>query len=424
MRLNQFSWLSTPLAASVVASAALVFAAGCSDPSSGSSIDRGNKGGSSNAGGSDNFGGTGGMLIGSGGTGNGMGGTGGIIQGAPPCPSGDPNEDRDGDGFTPAQGDCNDCTDQINPAAYDYPNNNVDDDCDGTIDNEPAGCGDVSIPLDSNYPGDALNALDLCRAQNGSSWGVKSVAYVKADGSNGMNPLSRGILEYFGANLTPRKGKSMLALSSGTARSANMPGYQSPQGIGFDMGTQSSTPPGFPVAAPSCPGQISGDAQAYDPAALKLQLKVPSNANAVRFDFIFYTYEYPNYICSEYNDFFVAIVDPPPPGSVHGNVSFDNQGNPVSVNNGYLEVCTPGFHGGKQFDCPQGTSLLQGTGYGPGASTGWLQTIAPVTPGSDVTLTFAIWDAGDNILNSTVLIDNVTFDVTDASVPVTEPPPK
>ncbi|MCA9628212.1 MAG: putative metal-binding motif-containing protein [Myxococcales bacterium] len=407
---------------------AVVVAAGCSAGGGGSGVSGGNGGnGSGASGGSDDNGG--GLGIGNnGGGGNGSGG--GVLQGEPPCNPTDVNADSDGDGWTTAAGDCNDCTAEMNPGAYDFPGNNVDDDCDGTKDNEPAGCDSGTLNMASIYPGDALTALDLCRAQQGDSWGVLNVEYLKADQSPGMNELSHGLLPNFGT-ATPRAGNTFLALSSGTARDRNQAGYEDPSALdvfgdplGKDMNTSSGTPGGFPVPSPSCPQAPNPSKIANDPAALRLRIKVPTNANAIRFDFMFYTYEFPEYICSEYNDFFVALMDPAPEGAISGNVSFDNQGNPVSVNNGYLEVCQAQMAGGKQFDCPQGTGLLQNTGFEPGASTGWLQTIAPVPPGKEVTLMFAIWDAGDHVLNSTAIIDNISFDVTDSSVPVTEPPPK
>ena len=44
------------------------------------------------------------------------------------------NSDLDNDGFTPANGDCNDTVFDINPAAAEITGNGVDDDCDGVID--------------------------------------------------------------------------------------------------------------------------------------------------------------------------------------------------------------------------------------------------------------------------------------------------
>jgi hypothetical protein len=44
-----------------------------------------------------------------------------------------------------------------------------------------------------------------------------------------------------------------------------------------------------------------------------------------------------------------------------------------------------------------------------GASTGWLHTEVPVRPGAVFTLRFALWDSGDPLLDSTVLLDALHF---------------
>ena len=72
--------------------------------------------------------------------------------------------------------------------------------------------------------------------------------------------------------------------------------------------------------------------------------------------------------------------------------------------------------------CPLGTSELAGTGFdiwskdGPAGGTRWLQTQAPATPGSIITIRFAIWDAGNAYYDSTVLIDNFQWLATGGSV--------
>ncbi len=300
----------------------------------------------------------------------------------------------------------------------------MDEDCNGTPDDEPLNCDQATVDIGYGDPVAAVQALGICRQSDGTTWGyvAGSAKYVKADGSSGMNDLSHGLLTGFGANVQPREGSRMLALSSGTARAPGMPNYQSPQGA--KMGTTSPAPAGFPVAAPACPG-VNPTGQANDPAALEFQVKAPSNASSLKFDFDFYTFEYPNWICSEYNDFFVALMAPAPPNSQNSNVSFDSQGNPVSVNNGFLEVCKAQNAGGKNFPCPQGTGELQGTGFEGHAATGWLQTQAQVQPGQIIKFRFAIWDAGDHILDSTVLVDNLTWSVEQGeNTPVTKPAPK
>lgn len=396
----------------------------------------GGAGGGTGAGGTGTGGGVGlggsggGLNLGGSGNSSGSGGSGGKITTAPNCPNTDPSVDKDGDGYTGATGDCNECTNQMNPGAFDYPSNGIDEDCNGTPDDEPAGCDGSPPDVGYSDPVVAARVIGICRDATAGSWGLVSAKYVMADGSTGMNDLSHGLLPSFGPNVSPREGSTMLALSSGTARAAGMPGFQSPAGA--QMFTSSSTPPGFPKDSPACNGvQTSQDTTANDPAALELVIKAPTNANQMQFDFDFYTYEFPFYVCSTFNDFFVALVNPAPANAQDGNVSFDSQGNPVSVNNGFLEVCPPQTAGGKNFPCALGQAELQGTGFdevfefGPHAATGWLQTQAPIAPGQQFTVRFAIWDMGDEILDSTVLVDNFKWELGEGqSTPVTTPIPK
>ena len=375
------------------------------------------------------------------------GGTGGGTDIDPPCSASDPNGDSDGDGYTIADGDCNDCSAKMNPGAYDFFSNNIDEDCNGVADDEPFGC-DTGLPIDGSNPLDAARSLGLCRFTSAGvtgaqkTWGVISAAYVFADGSvqsgqpddpwasctgpggpgSPPNPLSHGVLPKFGT-VMPRQGASMVALSSGVARE----GTNGDSPAEAYMCTKSATPSGFPTpSTAACPGTDIDDTPiANDPMALELRIRVPSNAKSLSFDFDFYTYEYPVFICTEYNDFFVALLFSQHPNTPpNRNVSFDKQGNPVSVNNGFLEVCKPGTHGGKFFSCPLGSGELNGTGFEDHAATGWLKTSTAVVPGEEVTLRFAIWDMGDEILDSTVLIDNVEWDVEEGETGTVRPPPK
>ena len=73
-----------------------------------------------------------------------------------------PNVDRDGDGFTPAQGDCNDCDAVVNPGAYDFPENKVDEDCSGKADDEVEDCESM-LDIAGDDPWDGARALGLRR---------------------------------------------------------------------------------------------------------------------------------------------------------------------------------------------------------------------------------------------------------------------
>jgi len=404
--------------------------------------------GCSSAGGDTNFPAAGG----SGGNNSGNGGSGGLINVSgsgggssdidPPCGQGADGDDKDHDGFTVGEGDCNDCSVHMNPGAYDYSGNGVDEDCNGTADDEPFGC-DQGLAIEGDDAADAARSLGLCKftSEGERTWGVISARYVFPDGStsskqpdawsceygggpqSGPNAASHGLLPSFGSKLKPRDGSTMVSLSSGIARS----GVNGESPGGAEMCTKSGTPAGFPTpSSAACPGQSIDDTPvANDGIALELTIRAPTNAKSIAFDFDFYTYEYPGYICTEYNDFFVSLLY-----SGHStvpankNISFDAQHNPVSVNNGFLEACSPGTHGGKKFQCSLGTSELEGTGFDDSAATGWLQTTASILPGEEFKIRFAVWDMGDEVLDSTVLIDNFRFDVNEGENQTVRPPPK
>ncbi|HSN96966.1 MAG TPA: choice-of-anchor L domain-containing protein, partial [Candidatus Nanopelagicales bacterium] len=147
-----------------------------------------------------------------------------------------------------------------------------------------------------------------------------------------------------------------------------------------------------------------------------------------RFDLNFYTYEFPNYICSTFNDFFVAMLTPQLANMPDGNISFDSQGNTISVNAGFLQVChAQTASNGAYFDCPLGPGQLAGTGFDDfsnSAATAWLKTTAPIeAPGGEITLHFAVWDSGDGILDSTVLLDNFAFEAVETPTETQPLPP-
>jgi len=297
------------------------------------------------------------------------------------------------------------------------------------IGNNPQGNCDGSLPIDSADGMDGARAIGICQVASGDSWGVVSAEYVRSDGQPMNAPelaIGRGILTAFGPNVQPREGGQMLALSSGAARQPSDPGYMSVGGHWKDMMPHGS-PPGYPKESPSCPGVTTGEP--YDSAGLKLVIKTPLDAKSFTFNLDFYTYEFPVYICSTFNDFFVALMNPVPPRvDPDGNISFDAQNNLISVNAGFLEVCHPQQAGGKNFPCSLGPGELAGTGYDEqmngSAATSWLQTTAPIeAPGSNIELMFAIWDSGDGVLDSTVLIDNFKFELEEGVVG-TIPDPK
>lgn len=293
------------------------------------------------------------------------------------------------------------------------------------IGGNPQGNCDSGLQLASADAMDGAKAIGICQAATANSWGVMTAEWVRSDGQVLSQPelqRGKGILTHFGS-VAPREGGAMLAISSGSARNPSDPEFFDPGGDWKDFNSH-GTPPGYPKTSPSCGVQAG---EAYDSAGLRLRIKTPSDAKSFSFNLDFYTYEYPNYICDIYNDFFVAMMDPKDPALPDGNISFDSQGNTISVNAGFLQVCNAQTaSNGVFFPCALGPGELAGTGFDSqpngSAATGWLETKAPITPGSEITLHFTIWDSGDGVLDSTTLIDNFKFDVDETSTGTTPVP--
>ena len=333
--------------------------------------------------------------------------------------------DHDGDGYSYAQGDCKDCDPFINPGAYDFPGDSLDNDCSGSVDDEATGC-DVGLVFNTSDPKKYAQAMDICRFPNptavgvNKTWGVLTDALVQANGTSSCsNTLQRAVTPQFGSGNFPKAGQRMAVFSSGTARDTDDPGYVNPNGqsASYSAGTFVSPPAGFPKNAVGCP---NGSA-ARDSCGYKLKIRAPTNAKSFAYDFNFFSSEYSEWICTAYNDAFIALYYGALNPYADKNISFDSLNNPVSVNVGFFSIPT----GPTQTSHP----LLNGTGfsgycsnYGAspngmcGGSTGWLTTTAPVNPGEEITLHFSIWDTGDHAWDSTVLMDNFRWSAQTATI--------
>jgi hypothetical protein len=366
------------------------------------------------------------------------------------------NADMDHDTWTPAQGDCNDCDPNVNPGAIDVLHQNDggpptwgDEDCDGMPGNSGQPC-DTGLALADVDPHDAAKAIELCMQATDTDrkYGVISAAYVRADGTPFANPsLQVGIQPGYGSNVHVQGGQSLLAMSSGYARAVGQPGACN--GISCQTNATGTPPTGFPQDDPACPPTRA----IADDVALELKIRVPTNATGYSFSFKFYSFEFPDWVCDSagYNDQFVALVTPPPmgayvpAGSMAGNISFDSNNHPVSVNMGFFDACDPSTptrfashcrSGGGACPavpspyCPLGMGDLSGTGFdvwhtstGPAGATRWLETQAPAQAATVITIRFAIWDAGNPLFDSTVLVDNFHWIATGAVPVITMPQP-
>ena len=336
-----------------------------------------------------------------------------------------------------------------NPANYDVPGNNCDDDGDGTVDNPPS--------CDTGLSGAGTaeqfaQALGICTKAADKGYGLVSATFQRGHGvSQAPKNEQHGLLPKFGNVIKPREGKTLGVLSTGYAQEFNGTANAPFGGTTGQEGNQSfdlygvnwwnwnplfpqptgKAPPGFPKAAAGC----TSVNVVNDSIVLKLELKAPPNAGGIQFDFNFYSGEWPAYICSAFNDGFIAYLTAK--GFNSGkpdNISFDSKNNPVSVNNGFFDRCTSNVkigcaQGAKAgtSQCPGGAGELAGTGFGlsgqwcggmqnsgndtsvNGGATGWLTSKAPVQAGETFTLEFMIWDTGDPFLDSSVLLDNFTW---------------
>lgn len=344
-----------------------------------------------------------------------------------------PGDDFDGDGFINGTDDCNDCDANVNPHAIevltdatDPDAEAVDENCDGEIDEIAPLCDDGLLLTDLD-PASAAKAIDICNDANSEPYGVTNATWVRADGTAAASmDLAVGLVPDFGVNAA-REGSSMLVMSSGYARDAAE--ADACAGQSCDTTGPGIAPSGFPQDVPGC----SGSSQINDDIALEVDLKAPSNATGYSFEFAFMSFEFPEWVCTSYNDQFIALVQPAPMGSINGNITFDAQTNPVSVNVAYFDNCDPNgvsSYASLCFSncppapnpyCPLGNNFMQDTGFnewGDSGSTGWLVTTAPVEAGSSFKIRFAIWDTGDSALDSTVFIDNFKWIATGGTVAV------
>ena len=340
--------------------------------------------------------------------------------------------DYDGDGYTYCTGDCCEFTSEclhpelVNPGGYDFPGNETDDNCDGTVD-EVVSC-DTGLAEDSTDPIEMAKAMDLCPKPADKDYGLIDATIALADGTGAPQAVQHKIFTTFGNVLKPHTGSAFLMFSSGTAGNP----YTS---TAEDLTQHSSAPSDWYQAngnkfpsSPSCAMGTPGEEPVNDPIMITLTAKAPLNARSFSIDVYFLSREFPEYVC-DYNDFLVILLDstyasadPNLQNPFDKNLAMDEASNPVGINlapAGLFRVCCNGptaiacgydpMHNYMQF-CTLGPGELEGTGLYDSntkeGATGWLVTRGNIVPGEQFTLRIAIWDTRDNILDSMVLLDN------------------
>ncbi|MBO4350658.1 MAG: choice-of-anchor L domain-containing protein [Proteobacteria bacterium] len=386
-------------------------------------------------------------------------------------------QDEDGDGYPICKnGSLYDCcdnqkmcntsrTDLVHPGVTrDCKGNSLDDNCNGITDEDEISCdqavstcqgkdcetqacefdyGDCDVNLmwnNSNTNESALllaKSMDICMGTSSDPNKGSLLEYsLHRSGSNlKINQAQVNILKGMRDNsgqvlIKPRIGQSFAMLSSGYARDVY-------GGVSGDRTfSQGDTPPDVYLKAhnyvlethPNC--SLGSTSKINDSVVLHLKLKAPQNAKGFSFDFRFFSREYPTFLCTSFNDFFLTLLTDEqghPIVNEDGNISFDKKGHAVSINNAFFTTCVapscngagscPGnFDDGCQNNkCGQCDSFEELYAYtqnpynghsGDGGGTAWLTTSAPISGGQVFNLDFYIWDTTDQILDSSVILDN------------------
>jgi hypothetical protein len=387
--------------------------------------------------------------------------------------------DCDGDGYAGSdEGDCCEIPGVcganpilVNPGAIEVVGNGIDDNCNGLADlfdkSDTLDC-DAALTSNSTDAKDYAKALGICRtteetptAKKDKTWGLIEAEWLKADGTALTYQDGKSIRTTFGQNITALEGKQMIAISSGIAADETQtnPGpngggsgtnVSTTQGTTANVSTCSSpkcikdwfsTANGALKAAnqfPDTPGctSITGDGTANDSIMLRLRLRAPTNARSFSFNSYFFSSEYPEYVCTSYNDQYIVLVDTPggTPQPIANPVDKNlmtyidlstNTKYPVGINiaknTSLFAVCDPqvSVSGSGCYDadvnaksCSLGVTDLLGTGWEAasgcnvvGGGTYWLTTAGNVVPGDIVELRFVIFDVGDSAFDSLALID-------------------
>jgi len=162
---------------------------------------------------------------------------------------------------------------------------------------------------------------------------------------------------------------------------------------------------------------LAGTTSTYDAAVIEFDF-VPE-FNTLLLDYIFASEEYPEYVCSDFNDVFAFFLTGPKPDGGNYNkynvAMIPGTDIPVTIN-----TVNPGEPGsqGTFFGCTGIGSLEFSNFYNNNSGgttvqfdgfTSPLQMVAPVIPGEIYTIKIAIADAGDGVLDSAVFLKKNSF---------------
>jgi len=146
----------------------------------------------------------------------------------------------------------------------------------------------------------------------------------------------------------------------------------------------------------------------YDYQEVRFKVTVPQGAKALSFDLAYLTKEWPIFVSQPYNDMFVAWLES---STWSGNVSFDSQGNALSLNAAFFQLT----------DTNGTLPAFAGTCMRYSGGTPWLTTTVDVPEGEEIELVLAIFDLDDVNWDSFVFLDNFRWECDEYTGPQTTP---
>jgi len=247
-----------------------------------------------------------------------------------------------------------------------------------------------NVSADDPYTGEDLaRAMLDTRYQSNLVW--STYADRDATGGHRLGKVcsSLGVLQ-------PTNGVNFTILSTGIAGFVPVTTDENGDGVPENPGDERGT-------------WFQGGTQGYprDEVTLTMTLQVPSLMTRLTYDVQFLSTEYPEYVGTTFNDELTITVNSPSQG-----VSTYTQ----DVNSGIFrleanELTGSGFDVFATSGNPSNLDIVTTT-IGPGGDAGATLRFPaehPVLGPEDVTVTINIKDAGDNMVDSAVFIDNVSF---------------
>ena len=307
------------------------------------------------------------------------------------------------------------------------------DDSDSGDSGLPCGEGDLcECEIPPHTPCDAAANVPLSQAMGLNCPGENpQVTFTTNGAAAGMGTRTNfGALNAFPA----QEGSQFVVIGSGPVADLDLandllacsqdlgafdPGTLPPPMIGTDVGGDCFANPallGTGDCSNTIEAQLSGTVNDY--TELRITATAPETVNSFSYNLAYFSYEYPDYYLSVFNDMYIGWLE----SEVWtGNISFDENGAPISLNAGFLDyrdavalndpMCANGC------SAPElGNTCMQGH-----AGTKWLTTNAGIKPGETFTLALAIFDMSDSILDSYAFIDNFQWGCEGEVPPSTTP---